>query len=76
MTASKINAPIERVAFTLPEAAAALGVGPSSFEKYVKPHIRLIRIGALVLVPKTELEEWAARTARPTIPTTDARKER
>ncbi len=67
MTASKISAPIPRITLTLPEAAAALGMGPSSFERHVKPNLRLIRQGALVLVPVRELERWAADNADFTI---------
>lgn len=63
MTPSKIRAPIPRVALELPEAAAALGLSPSSFTRYVRPHVRLIRRGALVLVPLRELERWAEDNA-------------
>ncbi|MBA3266946.1 MAG: hypothetical protein H0T70_01625 [Acidimicrobiia bacterium] len=63
MTASKIRAPIPRVALELAEAAAALGMSPSSFDRYVRPHVRLIRKGSLVLVPLAELERWAAENA-------------
>lgn len=67
MTASKISAPIPRIALTLPEAAAAVGMSPSSFERYVKPHVRTIRKGKLVQVPTRELERWVAENADYTI---------
>ena len=63
MTPSKIRAPIPRVALELPEAAAALGMSPSSFTRYVRPNVRLIRRGSLVLVPLAELERWADENA-------------
>jgi predicted DNA-binding transcriptional regulator AlpA len=63
VTASKLQAPIPRVALELPEAAAALGMSPSSFARYVRPQVRLIRKGALVLVPLAELERWAQENA-------------
>ena len=67
MTASKISAPIPRLALELPEAAAALGMSPSSFERYVKPHVRLVRKGKLVLVPTAELERWVTDNAEHTL---------
>ena len=67
MTASKIRAPIPRVALELAEAAAALGMSPSSFTRYVRPHVRLIRKGSLVLVPLAELERWAEENAQRTL---------
>ncbi len=63
MTASKLRAPIPRVALELPEAAAALGMSVSSFARYVRPNVRLIRRGKLVLVPLAELERWAQENA-------------
>ena len=63
MTASKLRAPIPRVALELPEAAAALGMSVSSFTRYVRPNVRLIRRGKLVLVPLAELERWAQENA-------------
>lgn len=63
MTAAKIRAPIPAVALGLPEAAAALGMSPSSFERNVKPEIKLIRRGKLVLAPVRELERWASENA-------------
>jgi hypothetical protein len=63
VTASKLKAPIPRFALTLPEAAAALGMSPSSFERYVRPQVRLIRRGAMVLVPCSELERWGDENA-------------
>ena len=63
MTALKIKAPIPAVALGLPEAAAALGMSPSSFERYVKADVRLIRRGSLVLVPVAELTKWVGANA-------------
>ena len=63
MTASKIRAPIPRIALTLPEAAAALGMSLSSFDRYVRHEVRTIRKGSLVNVPVAELERWAAENA-------------
>ena len=63
MTASKIKAPTPAVALGLHDAAAALGMSPSSFERYVKADVRLIRRGSLVLVPVAELTKWVGANA-------------
>jgi hypothetical protein len=52
------------------EAAKLLGFGcVDTFERHVQPHLRLVRVGSLVLVPVRELERWveenAARTLEP-----------
>jgi len=73
MTASKIEAPVPRFALVLPEAAASLGMSPSSFTRYVKPHVRMIRRGKLVLVPVQELEAWVAANAEHVLDTADRR---
>jgi hypothetical protein len=61
--ARKLDAPIPRVALTPPEAAAALGVGPTFFDEEIRPELCLIRRGRKVLVPVAELERWAAENA-------------
>ena len=57
------TAPVPRVALTREEAAAALGVSLSHFERHVQPQLRLIYSGSARLVPVHELETWAARVA-------------
>jgi hypothetical protein len=49
------------------EAAAAVGMSVDSFERYVLPEIRVVRVGALVLVPVVELEGWLERHAAATL---------
>ena len=61
-------APVPRVALTRDEAAAALGIGLDSFERYVQPDIRMIRWGRLRLVTLAELERFADQAAAPTLP--------
>jgi hypothetical protein len=58
---------VTRIAYDRPEAAAALGMGVTSFETYVAPHIRSIRVGRLVLYPVQELEKWVEQNARLTL---------
>lgn len=52
------TAPIPRHAYSREEAAAALGMSVDSFEKYIQPTIRLVRLGKLRLVPAGELDRW------------------
>jgi predicted DNA-binding transcriptional regulator AlpA len=65
-SASKRPAP-PRLALTVEEAAAAIGMSRDSFDRHVKPDLRLIRRGRLVLVPVHELEAWCARAAALTL---------
>lgn len=50
-----------RVALTRAEAAAALGISLSHFERFVQPELALIRTGRLRLVAVRELERWAKK---------------
>jgi hypothetical protein len=59
----KMAAPIPRIALTIPEAAASVGMGPDLFDANVRPRLRLIREGRKVLVPVAELERWAEENA-------------
>jgi len=59
----KLDAPIPRVALTIPEAAACLGVGPDFFNQEIRPELRVIRRGSKRLVPITELQRWAEANA-------------
>ena len=56
-------AAIPRLALTPAEAAAALGMGLTSFKKYVQPHVRVVRRGKLRVIPIGELERWAEENA-------------
>ena len=55
--------PAARITLTAQESAAALGVSRDFFDEHVKPELRLIRRGRLVLVPVRELERWAEASA-------------
>jgi hypothetical protein len=55
---------IARLALRVPdEAAASLGVGRDYFNEHVRPELRLIRRGQLVLVLVSELERWGQESA-------------
>lgn len=47
-----------RLALRRGEAAAALGLSDESFDRYVRPHIRVCRLGALRLYPLVELQRF------------------
>lgn len=52
-----------RLTYTPEEACEALGVGRSFFDERIKPELRLIRRGKLVLIPCRELERWVSESA-------------
>ena len=52
-----------RLALTLDEAAAALGVSRDFFDDHVRPDVRIVRRGRRVLVSTVELERWLDRSA-------------
>jgi excisionase family DNA binding protein len=57
--------PIPRLCYTPNEAAAALGIGRTTFYEQVLPELRTIRLGRKQLVPVRELERWTDRNASP-----------
>jgi hypothetical protein len=60
-------APVPRILLTRREAAAALGRSLNTFERYVQPHLRLVRLGRMRLVPLGELRRWAHGAAEATV---------
>ena len=57
-----MSAPV-RITLTPKEASEALGVSRDFFDEHVKPELRVIRRGRLVLVAVKELERWADASA-------------
>ncbi len=47
-----------RLTLTPQEAADSLGISRDFFDEHVKPDLRVVRRGRLVLVPVRELERW------------------
>ena len=45
------------------DAPAVLDMGKTSFEKYVVPEVRCLRLGSMRLYPVRELERWLERHA-------------
>jgi hypothetical protein len=50
-----------RLCVTRTEAAESLSISLRSFERYVQPHLALVRRGRMRLVPVKELERWVAK---------------
>jgi hypothetical protein len=52
-----------RLALRREEAARALGVSDESFDRYVKPFVRVVRLGSLRLYPVPALQEFLEANA-------------
>ena len=65
-TTQRETAP-RRLALSPEEAAKALGISRDTLDRYVRPELRLVRLGRLVLIPITELERWLDRSAARTL---------
>lgn len=53
----------ERLTLSPVEAAARLGRSRDWFDEHVKPEIKTIRRGQVILVPVAELERWVRDNA-------------
>lgn len=56
--------PVEQRLVTRAEAAEALGVSLSAFERYVQPRVRVVMVGRRVMVPQAELDRWIEENGR------------
>jgi hypothetical protein len=57
-----------RLALTPSEAAQALGMSEDSFNRHVRPEVRVARVGRMVLVSTVELERWVREHSAFTLP--------
>jgi len=48
---------------TREEAAEMLAMSLRHFERFVQPHVRIVRVGRRRLVPVIELQRWAEERA-------------
>jgi hypothetical protein len=64
---SEVLIALTPVAVTREKAAAALGMGLTMFSERVQPDLKVIRVGAKVLVPTAELQRWVEENAERTI---------
>ena len=67
MSVNGKRAAAPRLALTPAEAAEALGISRSHFDRFVRDELRLVRSGKLRLVPVAELERWLERSAARTL---------
>ena len=63
----RMVAPAERLGYTKPEAAAALGMSVDSFERHVQPELRVVRRGKLRIFSRRELERWLEENQQRTL---------
>ena len=61
------NPNLSLVAVPLEEAAASLGLSLKTFNKQIRPHVPLIRLGRKVVVRVDDLERWARDNAQRTV---------
>lgn len=54
---------VPRLALRPDEAAAAIGVGRTTFYDQIMPHLRVVYVGRARLIPVKELERWLEREA-------------
>lgn len=54
---------VPRLALSIEEACAALGVSWDFWREHVAPEVRIVRRGRRKLVPVRELERWLERRA-------------
>jgi hypothetical protein len=57
------NPNLRLVALPREEAAAAVGMSAKKFDEVVRPYVRTIRRGGVLLWPVKELERWADENA-------------
>ena len=50
------------------EAAQLLGCSRNHFDRAIRPYLRVVRTGRLVLIPVVELEKWLSREASALLP--------
>jgi hypothetical protein len=47
-----------RLALQRREAAASLNVGVDTFDRHIRPHLKVVYVGDLRLWPTAELQRW------------------
>jgi hypothetical protein len=67
-------ASVPRLALSIAEACAVLGVGHDFWTEHISPEIRIVRVGRRKLVPVGELVAWIDRHAESTSDTVARRR--
>lgn len=57
------KAPVPRLALTVTEVPAALGVSADYFTEHIRPELRCVVRGSKRLYPVAEIERWLAAAA-------------
>lgn len=57
------RAPIEPLAYSMKDAATALGVSEDAFRQHVQAELKIVRRGRLKRVSRAELQKWLDRAA-------------
>lgn len=58
-----MTTPPVRLALSIDDAAASLGVSRDYFDEHVRPELRIVRRGSRILIAVRELERWLDRAA-------------
>ena len=56
---------VPRIGLRKEDAARALGLSDESFDRYVRPHIRVVRLGSLRVYPVRDLARFLESRAEP-----------
>jgi hypothetical protein len=63
VSAEPIVSPVPRIALSIEEACAALGVSWDTWDEHIAPHVKIVRLGRRKFVPVAELERWLTKEA-------------
>lgn len=69
--AEDVRPPVPRVALRRAEVLIALGVSEEIFDRHIRPHLPVVRLGAVRLYPLSGIEQFLADRA--SSPLEDAR---
>ena len=60
---ARSSPPVPRIGLTRTQAAESLSVSLDTFERYIQPQLRIVRLGRTRIVPQHELERWVKENA-------------
>ena len=60
---SASDGPVPQLLVRVPDAAQAMGISVDSFERWVEPKVKIVRIGRYKLVPRAELVRFVEEEA-------------
>lgn len=63
-TSGQSSGTVPRLMLRVPtQAAEALGVSDETFDRWVRPHVRLVQLGRYLYVRVAELDRWAEQNS-------------